>query len=93
MWIYLDDVRPIPDGYVGCRTADEAIKHIRSGKVKLISFDHDLGTDATGYDVAKLIEELVFNKKIKMPQYLIHSANPVGVKRIQQAMESTQRFS
>ena len=53
-----------------------------------ISFDHDLGTERTGYDVAKKMEELVITGSIEMPDCYIHSANPVGRKRIQQAIDN-----
>lgn len=91
MLIYLDDVRPIPNGYVGCRTADEAIMHLSTGKVTFISFDHDLGTELTGYDVAVYIEESVQKALIPLPAWKVHSANPVGRKRIEQAMLSAEK--
>jgi len=93
MKIYLDDIRPIPDGFVGCRTANEAIHMIKTCDVTYISFDHDLGEDKTGYDVACVIERLVVSGKIKMPGWNIHSANPVGAQRIKMALESAERFS
>lgn len=40
--MYLDDVRPIPIGWVGVRTLDEAKKLLVSG-VDEASLDHDLG--------------------------------------------------
>jgi len=92
MKIYLDDLRPIPEGYIGCRTADEAITLLNTGKVIEISFDHDLGTDSTGYDVACFLEKQVILGTIKLPEWHIHSANPVGRKRIEMAMKSAERF-
>lgn len=89
MKIYLDDVRDCPDGYILCRTAEEAIEYIKTGKVKFISFDHDLGeVPLSGYDVATFIENMVQQKEISCPCWSIHSSNPIGRKRIQQAMMS-----
>ncbi len=93
MKLYLDDIRDIPEGFVGCRTAEEAMQHIDSTKVTFISFDHDLGTELTGYDVACHIEELVVNGVLATPpQWYVHSANPVGAKRIEQAMQAAKKY-
>lgn len=93
MLIFLDDLRHPPAGATLCRTAEHAIALLESGKVTCISFDHDLGTEQTGYSVAKWIEERVAEGKFPMPDWRIHSANPVGRKNIQAAMESAARFS
>lgn len=92
--IFLDDVREPPRGFFGviCRTARSAIHLLSTGLVSYISFDHDLGTDLTGYDVAAYIEESVYTGSIPCPQYAIHSANPVGSERIHAAMTSAQRL-
>lgn len=94
MKIYLDDIMDCPNGMTVCRTAQEAIDLIKTNKVSFISFDHDLGTKMTGYDGAKFIEEAFVNKEIEnLPKWEIHSANPVGAKRIQAAMMSAERFN
>ena len=96
MKIFLDDIRECtnPDLIV-CRTADEAIKLIGSGDVNYISFDHDLGDEKalTGYDVACYIERLVYYNRITCPDWDVHSANPVGRKRIELAMDSAKMLS
>lgn len=104
--IYLDDLRPTPatlwvDRYEDtprtythrCYTSQEAIDLLKTGKVTFISFDHDLGApeNGTGYDVARWIEKAVWAGHIPMPEYAIHSANPVGVKNIDAAMKSAER--
>ena len=45
MKIWLDDLRPAPEGYVWCRSVNEAIRFIKSteGEIELIDCDHDLG--------------------------------------------------
>ena len=104
--IYLDDLRPTPatlevDRYEDtprtythrCYTAQEAITLLKTGKVTFISFDHDLGSpeNGTGYDVALWVEHGVWTGLIPMPEYAIHSGNPVGVKNIDAAMKSAER--
>lgn len=93
MRLWLDDIRPMPDGYdVWCRTSDEAITQLLTRSVTHISFDHDLGGDDTGYLVAMWIEEQVYTAEyFTMPTWSIHSANPVGARRIRAAMESADR--
>lgn len=96
MKIFLDDVRdPVPTmgDVIVVRDAQSAMDLIRTGVVTWISFDHDLGTDLTGYDVAMLIEELVFLGDIACPEWHIHSANPVGRERIKMAMLGAEAYS
>ncbi len=93
MKLYLDDVRDIPEGWVGCRTALDAMATIAVGDITHISFDHDLGEGLTGYDVAIFIEKLVHDGVMPLPIWAVHSSNPVGRKRIEQAMKSAERFN
>ena len=41
--LWLDDVRPAPEGWVHVTTVHEAIALIKSGQVARASLDHDLG--------------------------------------------------
>lgn len=95
MRIFLDDIR-LPSDNIGevivVRDAKTAMDLVKTGNVTWISFDHDLGTDLTGYDVAMLIEEMVFMGDIRCPEWDIHSANPVGRERIRIAMTAAKSF-
>ena len=95
MNVFLDDLRDPPPGeeWIVCRTAQEAMDLVRAGRVTFISFDHDLGTELTGYDVANLIEQSVMTGAMTMPRWRIHSANPVGRKNIEAAMSNAARFA
>jgi len=57
--VWLDDVRPAPDGWNTVRWPQDAIELLARGNVSRISLDHDLGDDArgTGYDVLLWIEQ------------------------------------
>lgn len=93
MW--LDDLRPMPSRFnYHAKTADEAIKMLKSGKVIEVSLDHDLGPPeaGTGDDVAKWIEQSAFHGKLKQLDWNIHSANPVGVQNMKAALTSADRF-
>jgi hypothetical protein len=95
MKIYLDDVRDCPKGWLLYRTAQEVINIISSDckKITHISFDHDLGTEDTGYDVAKFIEYQAFHGNIRtIPQWKVHSSNPVGRRNIQHAMLNAEKY-
>lgn len=94
MKVWLDDERLAPDGWVRVCTASEAISLIQSGQVDCISLDHDLGPDSagTGYDVALFIEQAAFDGSIRAMQWVIHSANPVGVGKMTKALQNADRF-
>jgi hypothetical protein len=96
MQLYLDDLRDPkewgrPDA-LWVKTAEEAIAVLRDGKVTFISFDHDLGTELDGHDVASEIERLVYENLIPLPEWFVHSANSVGEGEIIAAMKSAERF-
>jgi len=97
--VFLDDERTTPKGWYRVYWPDEAIELLKTGKVKEISLDHDLGDDerGTGYDVVLWIEETVFTSAIsgfKPPIIRVHSANTsarfkmeLGIKSINEKIE------
>ena len=90
MKLWIDDIRPTPEGYVCIRSVNEAIRYIKIYNdyidfsnslvdcIELIDIDHDAGDYARyGGDYIKLLEWLEVtgrNYPIR-----IHSMNPVGV--------------
>lgn len=93
MKIWLDDERPIPPDFdIWLRTAETAIRTLRIGGVTHISLDHDLGEGLTGYDVAKFIEEAAYNKTLAPMEVTIHSANAVGRKNMDVAIQRAKMF-
>jgi NAD+-processing family protein with receiver domain len=69
-------------------------------EVEEISLDHDLGlarpeSERTGYDVLSWLEkELATGAwRFDVPEIRVHSANPVGWRRMEQAIESIRRLS
>lgn len=98
--VWLDDIREPPnDGrnWLCVSTAWQCIAVLQrnAGNVDTLSLDHDLGEhpDAlkdpgTGYDVACWLEQVYAQGLTHYaPRYaLCHSANPVGRKRILQAL-------
>lgn len=96
MRIWLDDKRPMPDGYdEHVLTAQDAINRIETGEVTKISLDHDLGDEAevgNGYMVAKHIEERAYFGCIKRLEWAVHSQNSVGVGKMTIALENADSF-
>jgi hypothetical protein len=85
-WIPLDDV-PM---------CIHLARHLKEGDI--LSLDHDLGDSNpfTGYDVLKQIEKEMGEGKLTfsrgLPTILIHSANPVGMQMMRQAIQSIERL-
>lgn len=95
MKIWLDDERPMPSGFdYHARTAQEAIELLEAGGVTAISLDHDLGDEqnGTGYDVACYIEQAAYDGTLAPIEVRIHSANPVGRARMEQAIGNAKKF-
>lgn len=95
MRVWLDDVRPMPNGFdIHVTTAPQALELVQTGKVSYVSFDNDLGPDEAGqgYQVADLIERLAFQNKIPRIGWDVHSANPVRRQHIIIAMSAADRF-
>lgn len=93
--LWLDDERPKPADFDCCvKTAATAIRMLRVGGVTMISLDHDLGSEenGSGYDVAKFIEEAAYKGTLPPIEVRVHSANPVGRKRMLAAIERAQLF-
>jgi hypothetical protein len=91
--VWLDDVRPAPEGWTWVGWPEEAIELLKTGGVVELSLDHDLGDDArTGYDVLVWIEEQVALHGYVPPKIVLHTANSVGRERMQRALESIERL-
>lgn len=74
------------------------------GIPKFIAFDHDLadihyyGNDTTsdrhedtGYDCAKWLAEYCMDNNFKIPDYVVHSMNPVGSENITRYLENAKK--
>ncbi len=103
MKLWLDDerdptTRKIQENFgaepdmVWVKTYWAAISYLKEGNVEFISFDHDLGTTQTGYDVAKWIEEQAFSGVLPPLTWDVHSMNPEGSLKIRLAMQAADKF-
>lgn len=82
MKVWLDDVRPHPEGWVRCYWPNEVIKLLQAGDVDEMSLDHDLGSVKrvfTGMHVLDWLEEKVALREYTRPIKIhVHSQNWVA---------------
>lgn len=89
--IYVDDVRPVPEGYEGTKSVDETIALIeeleaKGVEIELLDLDHDLGDYAKyGGDAIKILDYLA-ERETYYP-IAIHTANPVGRANMERMIE------
>ena len=83
MKIWVDDIRPAPDGYVWCKSVYATINLIErcNGYIDVIDLDHDAGDfysfGGDYINILNWLEETGRNYPIR-----IHSMNPVGVENM-----------
>lgn len=109
--LWLDDMRPAPDGWLWVKNIEDAKRYLAAGQVECASLDHDLGACATcmngctpeqwlestgyrsmpncehfgtGYQLVCWMEE-TGHWPLDKPR--VHSANPAGRARMQQAID------
>ena len=101
MKLWIDDVRPAPDGYIHLHNTDEALRFIRENysNISIISLDHDAG-DYTIYggDYINVLNELerlahgatwgeLYQNAFANYSFILHTANPVGAANMRRIIE------
>lgn len=88
------------------RSYDEFTQYItKNGLPYFISFDHDLGyisqdywdinlssKEKNGMDCAKYIIEYCIDNNLDLPEYYVHSMNPVGKRNIINILSNFSKF-
>lgn len=94
MKIWLDDIRPMPEGYdIHVETVEEAIALLKEGKVTEISLDNDLGEGLKeGYEVAKYIEMAAYYGELEPISLKHHTDNSVARDKMEMAFENAIVF-
>lgn len=95
MKLWIDDVRPAPEGYVWMKTTNDVLRCIRNRghKIELIDLDHDAGTYIShGGDYIEILKEMerlryIFDYDFSHIKFRLHSANPVGVENMRAIIE------
>jgi len=95
MKVYLDDVRPPPDGWTLVRWPEDAIELLQTGNVTHLSLDHDLGDDenGTGYDVVLWLEEAVATRGFRPPVVTVHSSHSSAREKMERGIASIERLA
>ena len=96
--IWMDDVRPAPDGYIHCRSVNEAKAAIRfyernfSDDTILINLDHDSGDYFNdGGDYIKILDWLEEEDIVDTGYFFhLHTMNLVGAKNMRQIIEKNK---
>lgn len=98
--LWIDDVRPAPEGYIWLRSVNEAKKFLmeienaldeydyfpESLCIEVIDMDHDAGEFATdGGDYIQLLNWMERDDMGGWPIH-IHSMNPVGVQNMRESL-------
>lgn len=77
---------------VWVRNYDEFIDYIyHNGVPDIVSFDHDLGEDKSGADCANYLGEYCVETNTNIPEWYVHSANPVGKENIISKLRSAEK--
>lgn len=95
-WIWLDDVRKPNHGFILFKSVPPLKEYYKKNwrDITKMSLDHDLGENTpTGYDFLVWIEEMVYTGEFdSFPETVrVHSANPIGKKRMEQTIKSIRR--
>jgi hypothetical protein len=80
MKLWLDDVRPVPDGWTWAKHVEEAVSLMESADVEEASLDHDLGE---GFEEGhRLVLWMVEHDSWPSEALSVHSSNPPGAERM-----------
>ena len=91
--LWLDDIR-IPDkSYIWVKSFKQFKKEIIESFPDFISFDHDLGSGPTGYDCAKWLLTYCIEYNKSLPNFKVHSANPVGRHNIEHLLQHNRKYT
>lgn len=84
MKIWVDDVRPAPDGYMWCKSVNDAIECLcdamkNAVQIEVLDLDHDAGDYyIDGGDYIKILDYMEEHMVCYFPIH-IHSMNAVGI--------------
>jgi hypothetical protein len=94
--LWLDDQcneiasRKAPDGFIACESVIEAQRFVNVlGLPGFMDLDHDLG-EKTALDFLKWLVEKFPDGPV--PEYKIHSENPIGKQNIRSYLENWRKY-
>lgn len=94
MKIWVDDIRPAPEGYIHLKSVFDVISWIifsehnkRDDKIEILDLDHDAGDFRhMGGDYINILNWLEESHRDYIP-IRIHSMNPVGVENMRRIIQ------
>lgn len=97
MNLWVDDFRnpPETEQWEWAKTYQLALALlcVKLDSYQVVSFDHDLGEEKTGYDLLCDIERWVHSGLVRyLPELQVHSANPVGYAKMIRVIDSINRY-
>ena len=101
MKLWVDDIRPAPEGFIWIKTVNELINLVSKyykdaySKINIISLDNDLGkNEPEGYKFLDHLEFMRYKFGIPLPNEIrVHSANAVARKRMNQVINKLYKKS
>jgi len=89
MDIWLDDIRPAPEGWTWVTTAREVIDLLKTGEVEAVSLDNDLGVNQReGYTVVQWMEE----NDVWPELVCVHTNNPVAARYMREVLLNSGNY-
>lgn len=94
----------LPKGvdWVVVRSFNEFVNTVlQKGLPVFVSFDHDLAdahyanmpsAEKTGYDCAKWLVDYCLDSNLNIPEFAVHSMNPVGAENIRRYLQNAKKF-
>jgi hypothetical protein len=84
MNLWVDDIRPAPKGWIWAKSYKAAMRLLNQydWDFDIISLDHDLGGEKTGYDILCAIEARAEEYQNYKPFVGVHTANPVAAQKM-----------
>ncbi|MEI7024321.1 cyclic-phosphate processing receiver domain-containing protein [Paenibacillus sp. y28] len=85
--VFMDDLRPCPDGFTLARTVEECLLLLRECEVNVLSLDHDMGWgQPNGTDLAAaIVREALFPREV-----YLHSSSEIGRRRMFELLYSAK---
>ncbi len=90
--LYVDDLRPCPEGWDVARNFHQAIVMLETHEYDEVSLDHDIASfygnkEMTGYDVLQYLIMKKLEGETVPTKIHVHSANPVGIVKMQEDID------
>ena len=98
--LWLDDqladpdcpIRHVPDGFIGAANVDEAIALVKeNGIPEFMDLDHDLADGKDAMTFLHWLADEYWTEDDSIPDFSVHSANPIGKQNIESFMKSWKR--